>query len=383
MFYRITPILFSTLTIITACSEKADDTISGTIAYTLGKDTTMVQEFELKGNELTQTWVHRTPEVQIITGKTILDENGNMLTLKAEYFKPDLNGERTLQFTNELNYKNDTTYITQGYRKDAEPRAIPGKVMTTNTMKPIGMFWHAQMAYFAPENVGEVKTNKHLVSRTPIDFRISRISKNEVTVGSNAMGTYRIFLDTSGKVTGVDGTASSFNIKGTVVDKIDIDALARRFLNYELDQGKWSSLTGKGETTGVINGTSVSIQYGRPFQRERKIFGGIVPWGKVWRTGANAATKMIIDGPLTLGGNELEAGEYSLWSIPHDNGNFDLIVNSEANTWGTNHDADADLYTIPMKVHPTDTLTEQFTITIQNNELTLAWADLYASVELR
>ncbi len=365
------------------CSPKTDQVITGAIAYTLGNDTTMVQQFELKGNELSQTWIHRTPEVQIITGKAILSNDGNILSLKASYFKPDINGGKTLQFINQLEYKNDTTYVTLGYNDPPVTRAIPGYIMTTNMMKPIGMFWHAQMAYFAPLTIGDNKVNNHVVFASPIDFRLTRTSKNEVTVGSDAMGAYRILMDDSGKVTGVDGTASSFNINGTVVESIDMDAVTKRFLKYEITIGKLGSLTGKGEVTGQIGETNISITYSRPFQRGRKIFGGIVPWDKVWRTGANAASKMTVDAPLTIGEAELEAGEYSLWSIPHQNGDFELIINSQANVWGTNHDAAFDLYSIPMQVQQLNSPIEQFTISLDNGELSLAWENWRGSVEMR
>lgn len=235
----------------------------------------MIQEFHLKNNELAQTWIQRSPEVQVVTGKTILNDVGSILSLKASYFKPDLDGGRTLLYIAELNYKNDTTYVS--YSDEPETTAIPGYVMTTNLMKPIGMFWHAQMAYYAPSEVGATAVNNHVVFKSPIDFRLTRISQNEVSLGSVAMGQYSVFLDNTGKVKSVDGTASSFNIKGTVVESIDMEAVTKRFLEYEIANGKWASLTGKGQMTGQFNDTNISISYGRPLQRGRKYLEKLFP----------------------------------------------------------------------------------------------------------
>src|ERR1700710_714849 len=81
------------------------------------------------------------------------------------------------------------------------------------------------------------------------------------------------------------------------------------------------------ETVGsVIDGNRVTIVYGRPFTKDpktgadRKIWGGLVPFGKVWRTGADEATLLITQQPIVMGGATIPAGAYSLWMLPNEDG---------------------------------------------------------------
>src|SRR5947209_18751572 len=76
--------------------------------------------------------------------------------------------------------------------------------------------------------------------------------------------------------------------------------------------------------------TDVEIDYSRPNKNDREIFGGLVPYGRLWRTGANAVTKIRFSHPVTLGGKEIPAGEYALFTIPTA-GEWTIIVSKDAN----------------------------------------------------
>ena len=115
----------------------------------------------------------------------------------------------------------------------------------------------------------------------------------------------------------------------------------------------------------------------------RVIFGQVVPYGEVWRTGANAATQFRTDKDLIVGGTTVPAGFYTLWTMPTAQG-WKLIVNSETGQWGTAHKADRDLYTIDMQTTPLAEPVERFTMGIDPNAdggvLHLEWDTLRASV---
>ena len=107
------------------------------------------------------------------------------------------------------------------------------------------------------------------------------------------------------------------------------------------------------------------IDYGRPAKRGRVVFGGVVPYGKVWRTGANAATQFKTDKALDFGGTIVPAGFYTLWTLPTAKG-WKLIVNGETGQWGTEHKPDKDLYTIDMQVTTLPQAVERFTIHVED-----------------
>ena len=134
------------------------------------------------------------------------------------------------------------------------------------------------------------------------------------------------------------------------------------------------------------DGKTVTINYGRPSMRGRQIFGGLVPYGQVWRTGANAATSLKTDVDLTIGGAKVPAGSYTLYSIPSENG-WKLIINKETGQWGTKYDESQDLARVDMKVSKNAAPTEQFTISLDKTSATAAtlkldWASTTASVNV-
>jgi hypothetical protein len=95
----------------------------------------------------------------------------------------------------------------------------------------------------------------------------------------------------------------------------------------------------------------------------RKIFGGLVPYGQVWRTGADEATTVATDKPLVLGNVTVPAGTYTLYTIPGEK-EWTLIINKQTGQWGTQYSESQDLGRLPLKVSRLDSPAEQFTITV-------------------
>ena len=114
----------------------------------------------------------------------------------------------------------------------------------------------------------------------------------------------------------------------------------------------------------TIGGARVAIDYGRPSKRGREIFGGLVPYNAVWRTGANAATGFVTSQPLKMGATTVPAGSYTLYTIPTASG-WTLIVNKQTGQWGTDYDQARDQARIPMQVKKAAAPAEQFTIAIE------------------
>jgi hypothetical protein len=134
------------------------------------------------------------------------------------------------------------------------------------------------------------------------------------------------------------------------------------------------------------DGKAVTIKYSRPSMRGRKIYGELVPYGKVWRTGANAATSLITDTALDIGGTTVPAGNYTLYSVPGEK-SWQLIVNKQTGQWGTKYDEGQDLARVPMKVSQLPAGLETFTISLDKTgaksaTLKLDWELTSASVNI-
>lgn len=84
-----------------------------------------------------------------------------------------------------------------------------------------------------------------------------------------------------------------------------------------------------GKVEQVVGLTNVSVEYSRPSAKGRKVFGDVVPFGTLWRTGANASTKITFDAPVTVGGQQVKAGTYSLLTIPHETA-WVVVLNSDS-----------------------------------------------------
>jgi len=134
----------------------------------------------------------------------------------------------------------------------------------------------------------------------------------------------------------------------------------------------------KAEAT--INGKKITIDYSAPSKRNRVIMGELVPYGKVWRTGANAATTLTTEADLMIGSLHVPAGKYTLYTIPGEK-EWTLIVNKQTGQWGTDYDETKDLGRAKIKVAAVKDTVETFTIGIGDTlsftwENTKAWAPL-------
>lgn len=143
--------------------------------------------------------------------------------------------------------------------------------------------------------------------------------------------------------------------------------------------------------SAVSDGNRVTVIYGRPYTKnprtgeERKIWGGLVPFGRVWRTGADEATLLITQKPITLGGASIPAGAYSLFTLPEEDGSAKLIVNKQIGQWGIgpgSYDEKQDLARIDMKKETLDTPVDQFTMSVRGGELKMMWEKTEYSVPL-
>ena len=198
---------------------------------------------------------------------------------------------------------------------------------------------------------------------------------------------YHATVAADGTLRSTSGARTTMKIDAVPTDlPPDPDALAER----------WAAADVAGEGLGVpspaatvvarIGGATIEIDYSRPGMRGRPIWGALVPYGVVWRTGANAATVLRTDRPLTFESGTLPAGEYSLWSTFEESAQT-LIVNGQTGQWGTQHDAGQDLLRVPLTRAPAPDVSERFTISVEEagggGALHLTWADRRYSAAFR
>ncbi|MEY2521299.1 MAG: hypothetical protein QOF24_3058 [Verrucomicrobiota bacterium] len=140
--------------------------------------------------------------------------------------------------------------------------------------------------------------------------------------------------------------------------------------------------------SATVGDAKITIVYGRPYSKDpksgekRKIWGGLVPFGKVWRMGADEATLLTTDKDISIGGTVIAAGTYSLYLLPAEAG-AKLVVNKQTGQWGTKYDESQDLVRIDLKKEPLAKPVDQFTIAIDNGGLKLMWEDTAYSTGIK
>ena len=135
------------------------------------------------------------------------------------------------------------------------------------------------------------------------------------------------------------------------------------------------------------DGKKITVDYGAPSARGRKIMGGLVPYGKVWRTGANEATGFETDTGLMIGETRVPAGKYTLYTMPGEN-DWKLIVSKQTGQWGTVYNQDQDLVRIPMTVGKTNAPVEMMKVTFDGSggnstTMNIEWENTKLSVPMK
>ena len=136
---------------------------------------------------------------------------------------------------------------------------------------------------------------------------------------------------------------------------------------------------------GTINGAAVTINYGSPAVKGRKIWGELVPYNKTWRAGANEATTFESNKPLKIQGKTLPAGKYSLYVVPGEK-EWKIIFNSETGQWGikrtgeTTDDATKDVLTVIARPVKSPKMNERLVYSIAKNGFAISWEHLTVPV---
>ncbi len=157
-------------------------------------------------------------------------------------------------------------------------------------------------------------------------------------------------------------------------------------INAQDSEYPYPSLSPKGNIYQVVGNTTIKIEYERPSVRKRQIFGELVPWGKVWRTGAGSCTKISFDKDVKVGGQKIEAGKYSLFTIPNIQ-EWIIILNKDTTLYGS-YDYDykkdvARFVTIPIKSNRFyETLSLDIEILPNNAKIYLSWANVQVSFDV-
>jgi hypothetical protein len=228
--------------------------------------------------------------------------------------------------------------------------------------------------------------------RFPLHHGVVRLSSgNRAEIQHDWLaGTGQATFDSIGRMLTYSGARTTYLVEVTRLDsQPEIRGVADRWEALEAANGGVRQLSVRDTVLSSIGDVSITIDYGRPLARGRVLLGNVIPYERVWRTGANAATQFTTSAPMRLAGIQLSAGTYTLWTVPHQNG-VDLIVNGQAGQWGTEYNGSRDVGRAPMQSAALSTQVDPFTISVaasdaRHGTLTMEWGSFRwtAPIEVR
>ncbi|MGH7569594.1 MAG: DUF2911 domain-containing protein [Gemmatimonadales bacterium] len=205
-----------------------------------------------------------------------------------------------------------------------------------------------------------------------------RLAPDSLSFMFGQVGPWTVKLDRTGRLTHLSGKGSTIQVEVDRVPSVDLSSAGPAFAGRSL-----GTLSVRDTARAAIAGADIWVDYGRPLKRGRAIFGNVVPWNAVWRTGANAATQFSTPVDLVMGGVTIPAGKYTLWSLPSPTG-WKLIVNKQTGQWGTEYHPEQDLAWVNLWEEKLPQPLEQFTITLEpegtGGVIRFAWDDRRVSI---
>lgn len=377
---RGTRVPFALVTLVLATPALAADT--GSFVIRLGQDTTAVETFTRSPERLEVHQVGRTPRV--LERRYVYEYKAGALqrftmTVKAP------GADTTIQSLESIFGSDSVRTTITGAQTQRGSVALPAGTLAIASTSPWVVYEEAVMKMVQGKR-DSVRTTAWFIGTggSPNPISIRRAGRDSVVVDNlnQRNDRFRARIDANGRLLGVRPVAGTLQLSAERVDRVDLPALGASFAARERAGAGIGVLSQRDTVNANAGGATLWVDYSRPAKRGRNIFGALVPYGQVWRTGANAATQFKTDKALAFGDVVVPAGFYTLFSIPGPQG-WTLLVNGETGQPGTAHKPEKDLFRIPLTVSTRSDVAELFTIGVETAEkggvLTLDWDTTRAS----
>ncbi|MFN8579954.1 MAG: DUF2911 domain-containing protein [Gemmatimonadaceae bacterium] len=358
--------------------------ISGAFVLRLGRDTVAMERYQRTDNRLDGDVVMRVPSTVRVRYSTEFGRDGRVRRSTARI---DALGSKAAQ---------------EGRKVTVDVLGDSIRVVTDS-----GALHRTEMRRGAPDLVPLI-AGPYATSYATYEWLIGR-AKDGDTVRFNVMSpvTARLgtalfvrhnkqraeidffgetFMDASfddnGRLVAVDANMLTVRTNVERVADVDIGGAAARFAALDHKGRGLGTMSPPDSVRATVDGVRIAIDYGSPRARGRQVLGGLVPYSLVWRTGANAATTLSIDGDLSIGGQRLPAGTYSIWTIPSPD-HPELIINAQHGQWGTEYNDTKDVAKVSLRSADVAESQEQFTIRVTpDNLLRFRWSTFEWTVPL-
>jgi len=343
---------------------------SAAFVVRLGVDTVAVERFSRSATRLEGTLVTRSPRTVLRRYAADLGPDGIVTRFEVSTHNPAAPADATpLQ---------RAVAILAGDSIRVEVTGVSVQTSSVGALPGIAMLLggaygpHELLTMRMRRDRGDSVT----VPTYSVGARTSSVTLKRLGRDSVLLNAFRVRVDRSGRILGLHAPGTTQQIQLERLPSVDVAAIATAWAARDAQGQAMGTLSPRDTARATVGGANLLVDYGRPHKRGREIFGNVVPWGQVWRTGANAATQLRTDRDLVVAGLSVPAGTYTLWTLPTQAG-WQLIVNSQTGQWGTAYDSLRDLGRVPLTVGTLAEPVEVFTISVdaqgQGGVLSFTW----------
>jgi hypothetical protein len=356
---------------------------------TLGTDTLAVEQYFRTGDRIEGRRITRLGATQIVHYVADLGAEGDISRLSVDWMTPAENpdGPAPRSAIVTMNGDSATVELTGGDNAGTTSIAVTEHTIPMVGLTPLalGLFEHAVMQGVESGQDSMAVDLLYPGRQRLLPNKVVRFGGDSVRMDYFGMPILAS-VNEDGELTGRSGEETTMKVMTHAVQSVDIDALASDFASRDARGEGIGTPSPTAEVQATLGPATIEITYSQPAARGREIWGGLVPYGEVWRTGANAATSFTTSRDLMIGDQRVPAGSYTLWST-FTADSATLVINSQTGQWGTQYDMEQDFVRVPLERETLDEPVERFTIDIVETDaggaLQLTWDDARYSVPIR
>ena len=338
-------------------AARAQDTI-GFVAR-LGVDTVAVERVVRTPTSLTAHVVIRSPRTVVMRHTLTIGAAGGYDRLEALVLHA-VSGEVLRQTV----YRRDGDSIrvddVQGERRTQRAIAAPPGTLPFIDL----VHWPFDLLLTRMRSAGTMSWDAPMITGNGTSgFPLAFLGADSATVTHPSRGTMRVRVTPAGGIVALDAGATTRALVVSRGPAPDVAAMARDFAARDAAGQGMGALSGRDTANATVLGAEFLVDYGTPVKRGRDIWGALVRYGQLWRTGANQATHLTTSRDLQFGPLHVPAGTYTLFSIPEADGGV-LIINRQTGQNGQTYDQDRDLGRVPLRARALSDVVEVFTIAV-------------------
>jgi hypothetical protein len=358
---------------LTYAAPLAAQTDSAAFVVRLGTDTSAMEVYVRTPTELRALALQRSP-VTTLHRLVINFGQGGRVTESDYAVRPAPNGEVTMRRVTRFVGDSAIIETTQGGTTRTQ------RALARDAIPHAGPFYATyELAIMRALQRNSSDPIKLLPGAATVDIPVQRVGRDSVALVDQFAGAMRAHVDARSQILHLH-TPSYTTVER--VRMIDIDRYAREFARRDEVGKGMGPLSPRQTYRRRLGEANLWIDYSRPAMRGRPVWGGLVPYGRVWRMGANDAAHLATDRPLQIGDITVQPGTYTLFLLPSAD-RWELVVNRRTGMSGLDYDPAQDVGRTTFAVERGAAPVESFLIDIVGDDLLVAWDRMRGRVPLR